>query len=161
MGTASEVLGTASKVHHELWNGSYPLKLLSRKYLMHNHVQAIFNYNSIYYSLFRKTLGELKTAIEANWATYDLATHGLGPQVLTGTFDLLDACLASTVESLESETSESRQHILRPRLSVSRPDQTETEAGQDRDPRLKTVKTRTSCSIQNYARLLVATTTHP
>ncbi|CAM4661504.1 unnamed protein product [Leuciscus chuanchicus] len=41
----------------------------------------------------RQTLTRIKTAMEANWSYYNLATHGLGPEMLKGAFSLIDACL--------------------------------------------------------------------
>ncbi|XP_073729934.1 uncharacterized protein [Misgurnus anguillicaudatus] len=41
----------------------------------------------------RQTLTRIKTAMEANWSDYNLATHGLGPEILKGAFSLIDACL--------------------------------------------------------------------
>ncbi|XP_036001504.1 uncharacterized protein LOC118565344 isoform X2 [Fundulus heteroclitus] len=45
----------------------------------------------------RKTLGHLLTTMEANWQNYGLATHGLGPQMLKGTFALIDTYLAKKI----------------------------------------------------------------
>ncbi|KAM4599527.1 uncharacterized protein V3H82_005494 isoform 1-T2 [Fundulus diaphanus] len=51
----------------------------------------------------RKTLGHLLTTMEANWQDYGLATHGLGPQMLKGTFALIDTCLAKKIEILKTQ----------------------------------------------------------
>ncbi|KAL2092965.1 hypothetical protein ACEWY4_010277 [Coilia grayii] len=41
----------------------------------------------------RQTLTKLKTAMEASWSNYNIATHGLGPEMLKGAFAIF-ACLA-------------------------------------------------------------------
>ncbi|XP_076833502.1 transcription factor AP-2-epsilon-like [Brachyhypopomus gauderio] len=50
----------------------------------------------------RKTLDAVKNALEANWETFDLSTHGLGPAVIKGTFALIDACLKEKMRALKS-----------------------------------------------------------
>ncbi|XP_048021685.1 uncharacterized protein LOC125252425 isoform X2 [Megalobrama amblycephala] len=53
----------------------------------------------------RKTLKEVKAALEKNWDTFDLATHGLGPAVINGTFSLIDACLKEKMRALKKKDS--------------------------------------------------------
>ncbi|XP_026117588.1 uncharacterized protein LOC113096419 [Carassius auratus] len=53
----------------------------------------------------RKTLKDLKAALENNWDTFDLATHGLGPAVINGTFSLIDACLKEKMRALKKKDS--------------------------------------------------------
>ncbi|KAJ7998371.1 hypothetical protein DPEC_G00222000 [Dallia pectoralis] len=53
----------------------------------------------------RKTLQAVKDALESNWETFDLATHGLGPAVIKGTFSLIDACLKEKMRALKSKDS--------------------------------------------------------
>ncbi|XP_036421581.1 uncharacterized protein LOC118804846 isoform X3 [Colossoma macropomum] len=53
----------------------------------------------------RKTLKAVKNALETNWETFDLATHGLGPAVIKGTFALIDACLNEKMRVLKSKVS--------------------------------------------------------
>lgn len=43
----------------------------------------------------------VKDALETNWKTFDLATHGLGPAVIKGTFALIDACLKEKMKALK------------------------------------------------------------
>ncbi|XP_049329401.1 uncharacterized protein LOC125794041 [Astyanax mexicanus] len=50
----------------------------------------------------RKTLKAVEKALETNWHTFDLATHGLGPAVIKGTFELIDACLKEKMKALQS-----------------------------------------------------------
>ncbi|XP_049341845.1 uncharacterized protein LOC103040397 isoform X5 [Astyanax mexicanus] len=50
----------------------------------------------------RKTLKAVEKALETNWHTFDLATHGLGPAVIKGTFELIDACLKEKIKALQS-----------------------------------------------------------
>lgn len=45
---------------------------------------------------------DLKHALEKNWKTFDLATHGLGPAVIKGTFSIIDACLKEKMTALKS-----------------------------------------------------------
>ncbi|XP_055072316.1 uncharacterized protein [Misgurnus anguillicaudatus] len=53
----------------------------------------------------RKTLKAVQNALESNWETYDLATHGLGPAVIKGTFSLIDSCLKEKMRALKSKDS--------------------------------------------------------
>ncbi|KAK7130330.1 hypothetical protein R3I94_008874 [Phoxinus phoxinus] len=53
----------------------------------------------------RKTLKAVKDALETIWETFDLATHGLGPAVIKGTFSLIDACLKEKMRALKSKDS--------------------------------------------------------
>ncbi|KAK9956293.1 hypothetical protein ABG768_014038 [Culter alburnus] len=53
----------------------------------------------------RKTLKDVKAALEKNWDTFDLATHGLGPAVINGTFSLIDACLKEKMRALKKKDS--------------------------------------------------------
>ncbi|KAF4114011.1 hypothetical protein G5714_004234 [Onychostoma macrolepis] len=53
----------------------------------------------------RKTLRAVKNALEAHWEPFDLATHGLGPAVIKGTFSLIDACLKEKMKALKSKNS--------------------------------------------------------
>ncbi|XP_016115152.1 uncharacterized protein [Sinocyclocheilus grahami] len=53
----------------------------------------------------RKTMNALQDALESNWETFDLATHGLGPAVIKGTFALVDACLKEKMRALKSKVS--------------------------------------------------------
>ncbi|XP_067309063.1 uncharacterized protein [Pseudorasbora parva] len=50
----------------------------------------------------RKTMKDLKHALEKNWKTFDLATHGLGPAVIKGTFSIIDACLKEKMKALKT-----------------------------------------------------------
>lgn len=51
----------------------------------------------------RTTLKAVQNALEANWETYDLATHGLGPAVIKGAFSLIDSCLKEKMRTLKSK----------------------------------------------------------
>ncbi|XP_073729759.1 uncharacterized protein [Misgurnus anguillicaudatus] len=53
----------------------------------------------------RKTLKAVQNALESNWETYDLATHGLGPAVIKGTFSLIDSCLKEKMRALKLKDS--------------------------------------------------------
>ncbi|XP_026056936.1 uncharacterized protein LOC113042352 [Carassius auratus] len=53
----------------------------------------------------RKTMKALQEALENNWETFGLATHGLGPAVIKGTFTIIDACLKEKIRALKSKVS--------------------------------------------------------
>ncbi|CAL8383012.1 unnamed protein product [Gadus morhua 'NCC'] len=49
----------------------------------------------------RRTLEHLFKMMKANWAEFNLATHGLGPYVLKTTCVLIDSCLAEKLKLLK------------------------------------------------------------
>lgn len=72
------------------------LKRLRSTYaaLYYNTSTTVLYVNNICFQHFcRQTLTRIKTAMEANWSNYNLAMHGLGPEMLKGAFALIDACL--------------------------------------------------------------------
>ncbi|CAL8347760.1 unnamed protein product [Gadus morhua 'NCC'] len=50
---------------------------------------------------FRRNLEHLFKKMKANWAEFNLATHGLGPYVLETTCVLIDSCLAEKLKLLK------------------------------------------------------------
>ncbi|XP_073729924.1 uncharacterized protein [Misgurnus anguillicaudatus] len=65
-----------------------PIQKIGQACLEEDHLEAIVKAQHC-----RQTLTRIKTAMEANWSDYNLATHGLGPEILKGAFSLIDACL--------------------------------------------------------------------
>ncbi|KAL0969911.1 hypothetical protein UPYG_G00234420 [Umbra pygmaea] len=66
-----------------------PIQDIGQACLEEDHLEAIVKAQHC-----RQTLTKMKTAMEAKWSKYNIATHGLGPELLKGAFALSDACLA-------------------------------------------------------------------
>ncbi|KAI7793435.1 hypothetical protein IRJ41_017307, partial [Triplophysa rosa] len=54
----------------------------------------------------RKTLQTLLATLRRNWETFGLATHGLGPGLIGGTFEFIDSCLKEKIKALKSSTAD-------------------------------------------------------
>ncbi|XP_050961128.1 uncharacterized protein LOC127162371 [Labeo rohita] len=82
---------------------------LAAKFIPQKNVaQALLEEGNVHAALARtedcrKTLKTVKNALEAHWENFDLATHGLGPAVINGTFSLIDACLKEKMKALKSK----------------------------------------------------------
>ncbi|XP_056599813.1 uncharacterized protein LOC130417956 [Triplophysa dalaica] len=56
----------------------------------------------------RKTLQTLLATLRRIWEIFGLATHGLGPGLIGGTFDFIDSCLKEKIKALKSSTTHMR-----------------------------------------------------